>query len=187
MADAPAYTSGRSVPMTRRSIHLLALLLAGCPRPRRAIASRSARPATRRPRRRRCPTPTCTTSSGRFAAARGRAEGRAARAVRAPEPGLSRHAAHLVGLRAGAVRRRRAGQPDDLQRRPGAQGHGGRDPRAQRARQPDLPARDPGDARRSSSIRAGRRNSRSRRRRSGATGRRTARPNTTRSTTSTRA
>ena len=43
----------------------------------------------------------------RFAAAGRRAEGRDPRAVHAAEPGLSGHAAHLLGLRAGAVRSRR--------------------------------------------------------------------------------
>ena len=41
-------------------------------------------------------------------AARRRAEGRGARAVRAPESGVSGHAAHLLGVRAGAVRPERS-------------------------------------------------------------------------------
>ena len=55
-------------------------------------------------------------------------------------------------------------QPDDFSGWPGVQGRGRRAARAERARQSDLPARDSGDARRSSSIRDGRRSSRSRRR-----------------------
>ena len=106
--------------------------------------------------------------------------------VRDPEPGLSRDAAHLLGLRAGAVRPRRAGQPDDLQRRPGVHEHAGRRPGAQRARQPDRAPRDPGDARGLHQPRPAARINPSRRRRNGATARPTARPNTTRSTTSTR-
>ena len=41
-----------------------------------------------------------------------------------------------------------AGEPDDLQRRPGVQEHGRGRPRAERDGQPDLPARDSGDDRR---------------------------------------
>ena len=61
----------------------------------------------------------------------------------------------------------------------------GRHPRAERAGQPDLPPRDSGDDRASSSIPAARPISPSRRRRTGATATPTGRPSTTRSTTAT--
>ena len=84
-------------------------------------------------------------TGSRLAAARRRAQRGGPRPVHAAERGLPWHAAHLLGLRAGAARRRGARQPDGVQRRPGVQEHGRRSARAQRARQPDLPARDSGD------------------------------------------
>ena len=78
-------------------------------------------------------------------------------------------------------------QPDDFSGWPGVQGHGRRPARAERARQPDLPPRDSGDALRVHQSRAGRRSSRSRHRATGAIATRTGRPNTTRSTIGTRA
>ena len=121
-----------------------------------------------------------------LAAARRRPEGRGPRTVHAAERGVSGHAAHLLGLRARAVRPAVAGEPDDLQRRPGVQEHGRRPARAERAGQPDLPARDPGDDRGVHQSRAAGPISPSRRRRTGAIATPTGRPNTTRSTTSTR-
>ncbi len=79
------------------------------------------------------------------------------------------------------------GEPDDLSGRPGVQGRWTAiSPGPERARQPDLPARDSGHDRACSSIRVARPSNRSRRRANGAIARRTGRPNTTRSTTSTR-
>ena len=65
----------------------------------------------------------------------------------AAQQGLSRHPAHLLGVRAGAVRSGRAGQPDGLPGRAGVQGREWRSADAERDGQPDLPARDPGDDR----------------------------------------
>ena len=81
-----------------------------------------------------------------FLRTRRRRERRSPRAVHAAEPGLSGDAAHLLGLRAGAVRQIGPGEPDDLQRRPGVQEHGGRPARPERARQPDRSPRAAGDA-----------------------------------------
>ena len=58
--------------------------------------------------------------------ARRRAQRRNPRPVYAAQPGLSGHAAHLLGLRARAVRPLDSGEPHDLSGRPGVQGHGRR-------------------------------------------------------------
>ena len=110
-------------------------------------ASRAQAPAAQ------VPNPDATISSGRTRC-RGRAspKGEVRGPFTLPSEAYPGHAAHLLGLRAGAVRPGGAGEPDDLQRRPGVQEPGGRPARAERARQPDLSARDPGDARRCSSI-----------------------------------
>ena len=117
-----------------------------------------------------------------------RAEGRDPRAVHSAEQGLSGHAAHLLGLRAGAVRSGGSGEPDDLPGRAGVQGRERRSARAERDGQPDLPARDSGDDRRVHQSRphAGAAGTDSADR-VGATAPPTAAPSTTRPTTSTRA
>ncbi len=76
-------------------------------------------------------------------------KGDVARPVRTPrQQGVPRHAAHLLGLRARAVRPGGGSRPDDLPGRAGLHRHERLGPGAQRARQPDLPARAAGDDRR---------------------------------------
>ena len=58
----------------------------------------------------------------------------------------TRHATHLLGVRAETGRSRGCGKPDDFSGRSGVQGHGREYQGAERARQPDLPARDTGHA-----------------------------------------
>ena len=186
-----AFLAESLMTMTQRlSILSCARFLCRCASAR-APSSAARRPPRRRLRvrraaRRRTPTPTTSSGPTRFER-EGVAKGEVRGPFTLPSQAYPGHAAHLLGLRAGAVRQGGPGQPDDLQRRPGVQEHGGRRPRPERPRQPDRSPRAAGDARRSSSTPAARPNSPSRRRRSGATGRRTGRPSTTRSTTNTRA
>ena len=121
----------------------------------------------------------------RLPAAGGRPQGGDPRAVHASQPGLPRHPAHVLGLRAGAVRPGRPGSPDGLSGRPGVQGREWRHAGAERDGQPDLPARDPGHDRGVHQSRPPARSARADARGTGATGTPTGRPSTTRSTTST--
>ena len=88
-----------------------------------------------------------SSGPGLHAAGR-RPQGRDQRTLHAQERGLSGYAAHLLGLRARAIRSSRARQPDGLPGRPGLQGRERRSARAERDGQPDLPPRDSGDDRR---------------------------------------
>src|SRR5262249_30880542 len=78
----------------------------------------------------------------------GRPKGRNPRAVHAPLRGLPRHAAHVLGLCAGAIRPGRSRGFDGLPRRAGLQGREGRHGGAACDGQPDLPPRNPRDDRR---------------------------------------
>src|SRR5215510_1004039 len=77
-----------------------------------------------------------------------RPERRDSRAVRAAQQRLSRHSAHLLGLRAGAVRSIGSGCADGVSGRPGFQRRERRYKGASRDGQSDLPARHSGDDRR---------------------------------------
>src|SRR5450759_4693448 len=87
-------------------------------------------------------------SGSRLDAAGRRPEGRNPRAVHASQHCLSRDAAHLLGVRAGAVRSHGAGEPDGLPGRAGVQGREWRSADTECDGQSDLPARDSGDDRR---------------------------------------
>ena len=87
-------------------------------------------------------------AGARLPAAGGRPEGGDPRAVHAPQPGLPRHPAHVLGLRPGPVRPGRPGRPDGLPGRAGVQGREGGHAGPERDGQPDLSARDPGHDRR---------------------------------------
>ena len=175
----PCKVLPRSKPMTSTRLKFLMVFIAARIRERRVRRATSGAA--------QAPDYNAFYRSARTRCPRWRAEGRGARAVRAAQPGVSGHAAHLLGVRAGAVRRGGAGEPDDLPGWTGVQGHGRCRPRAERARQPDLSPRNPGDDCRLHQSGPHARAAGTDAGELGRPRRRTARPNTTRWTTSTRA
>ena len=83
-------------------------------------------------------------AGARLPAAGGRPEGGNPRALHAPQPGLPRHPAHVLGVRPGPVRPGRPGRPDGLPGWAGVQGREGGHAGPERDGQPDLSAGDPG-------------------------------------------